>query len=84
MRLHKRRRKKMVHHITQYIPLREENVRTEQQCQTWTMKELRDTPKLAMVTPVLSHQQPKAYGQQYFDGMLNNAPLWVTPRSKRM
>ena len=44
-------------------------------------KETRDTPKLVVVTPVPSPQQPKTYKQPYLDCMLNNPPLWVTTRN---
>ena len=37
-------------------------------------KEPRDTPRLAVITPVPPPQQPKTYKQECFDGMLNSLP----------
>ena len=47
-------------------------------------EELRDTPKIVMVTPIPSPQLSKTYKQPYFDDMLNNSPPSVTLRSRRM
>ena len=45
-------------------------------------RETSDAPKLAVVVPAPSTQQPKAYKNPYFDGMLNNPPLRPHQESK--